>query len=164
MIIMGLDISTQATGWSVFNDNQLMDYGVILASSTNVYNRIEKITAELEELVKKYSPNYILAEEPLPVFSGHNINTYRMLTFCHGSICLMLNRYRLDMHLSTSSAWRKKVGIKTGRNVTRTELKKQSIAKAKELFNIDTKSDDLAEGVLIGYSEAMEHEPTLTWE
>ena len=88
---MGLDISTQSTGWSIFDDNKLIDSGVSVSSKTNGYDRINKITADLRAIVEKYNPDYIITEEPVPAFSGGNIHVYQLLTFCHGSIALMLH-------------------------------------------------------------------------
>lgn len=164
MIIMGLDISTQSTGWSIFDDNKLIDSGVSVSSKTNGYDRINKITADLRAIVEKYNPDYIITEEPVPAFSGGNIHVYQLLTFCHGSIALMLHEYKKEMHWVTAAHWRKEVGIKTGPKVKRAALKEASIARVKELFDIDTKSDDLAEGILVGYSEAKNHVPALDWE
>ena len=64
----------------------------------------------------------------------------------------------------TAAHWRKEVGIKTGPKVKRDALKAQSITKVKEYFDITTKSDDMAEGILIGYSEAEKHPEMLTWQ
>ncbi len=164
MIILGLDISTQSTGWSIFENDKLIDYGVIASSKPNGYDHINKMTADIKTIVEKYNPDYIITEEPMPAFSGGNIHVYQLLTFCHGAIALMLHEYKKEMHWVTAAHWRKRVGIKTGPKIKRPELKKQSLIRVKELFNIDTKSDDLAEGILVGYSEAKEHPDALTWE
>jgi len=157
MIILGLDISTKSTGWAIFDDKEKIAYGCVSATSTNVYNRIDKITKEIEEVVNQYHPTAVIAEEPEPAFVKNNIDVYRKLTFAHGAIGGMLNRHKLSMNLCSSSHWRKLVGIKTGRGITRAQLKPEDIKKANELFHLNTKNDDIADAVLIAYSYAIEN-------
>lgn len=165
MILMSLDISTKSTGVAFFDTDtkELLHYECVAASSPNVYNRIEKITNRIEELVKEYKPEICISEEPEPAFVKNNIDVYRKLTFIHGAICLMLNHYKLTMELITSSAWRKKVGIKTGRGITRSVLKQEDVKKTKELFNLDV-NDDIADAILMGYGKALETKKELNWE
>lgn len=44
MIVLALDISTKSTGAAIFNDTELIHYTCLTATSTNVFNRIDKIT------------------------------------------------------------------------------------------------------------------------
>lgn len=155
--ILALDISTTSTGFAVFSDKKLIDKGII-APAGNVITRIEKIADKVNELMLEYHPDIIYAEEPEPAFVKNNIDVYRKLTFAHGAIAIVLNHYGKDMKLCTSSHWRKQVGIKTGRGITRAQLKPIDIAKANELFNLDTKNDDIADAVLIGWSYILEFE------
>ena len=50
MKILALDLSTKSTGYAVYDDNKLIEYGCITASSTDFINRIQKIIQELENL------------------------------------------------------------------------------------------------------------------
>ena len=157
MIILSLDISTKSTGYAIFKDKELIDSGVI-APTGEVITRIEKIANAVNDLMLKYSPDIIYAEEPEPAFVKNNIDVYRKLTFAHGAIAIVLNHYHKEMQLCTASHWRKQVGIKTGRGITRAQLKPLDIAKANELFNLNTKNDDLADAILIGWSYILENE------
>lgn len=158
MKLLSLDISTKSTGWAFYIDNQLIDAGCAASTSKNVYERITYITEEIETIVNKYQPQQIITEEPEPAFVGNNLNTYRKLTFIHGTISIMLDKKGLDMKLVTSSHWRKKVGIKTGAGVKREFLKQADIEKAKEFAKgiVEIPNDDVADAVLIGYSYLIE--------
>lgn len=161
MVILSLDISTKSTGWAVYEDKRLIDAGCAASASKNVYERITYITKEIGNIAEKYHPQEVVAEEPEPAFVGNNLNTYRKLTFIHGTISIMLDRLLgLDMKLVTSSHWRKKVGIKTGAGVKREFLKQADITKAKELADgiVEITNDDIADAVLIGYSHLLEEE------
>ena len=149
MTVLSLDLSTKSSGWAIYQDSKLIDSGYITATSTNVYNRIQKITSELELIVKKYNPTKVYSEQPEPASVGNNMDVYRKLTFMHGDVCIMLNHYQLRMELCTSSHWRSLVGIKTGRGIKRDSLKPKDIAKVKQIFN-KTCNDDQADAILIG--------------
>ena len=157
MTILALDISTTSTGYAVFENKNLISYGIIAPPGKTI-TRIEKIAEEVNLLMLEYHPDVIYAEEPEPAFVKNNIDVYRKLTFAHGAIAIVLNHYQKEMILCSSSHWRKQVGIKTGRGITRAQLKPIDIAKANEIFKLDTKNDDLADAVLIGWSYILEHE------
>lgn len=155
--ILALDISTTSTGYAIFQEKKLVDYGVI-APAGNVITRIEQIADRVAELMNQYHPDIIYSEEPEPAFVKNNIDVYRKLTFAHGAIAIVLNHHQKEMKLCSSSHWRKIVGIKTGRGITRAQLKPIDVAKANELFNLNTKNDDIADAVLIGWSYVLEFE------
>ena len=163
-IILSLDISTTSTGYGIFKDNKLITYGCI-APTGNVITRIEKIANKINDLMLEYNPDIIYAEEPEPAFVKNNIDVYRKLTFAHGAIAIILNHYSKEMKLCSASHWRKQVGIKTGRGITRAQLKPIDIAKANELFNLNTKNDDIADAVLIGQAYINEFDKDeFNWE
>lgn len=163
--ILSLDISTTSTGYAIYQDGNLTDFGVI-APTGKVISRIEKIAQKVDELMQEYKPDVVYAEEPEPAFVKNNIDVYRKLTFTHGAIAIVLNHYDKEMLLCSSSHWRKQVGIKTGRGITRAQLKPLDIAKANELFKIDTKNDDIADAILIGWAYILEfeHLNEFNWE
>lgn len=158
MTILSLDISTTSTGYAVFKDQKLISYGVI-APAGKTLTRIEKIADEVNLLMLEHEPDIIYAEEPEPAFVKNNIDVYRKLTFTHGAIAIVLNHYNKEMKLCSSSHWRKHVGIKTGRGITRAQLKPIDVAKANELFNLNLKNDDIADAILIGQAYINEFAP-----
>ena len=54
--IIGLDCSTSATGYSVFDRNGLIAYGVIKPKSKDWRERIEELSVKLGEIFIKYRP------------------------------------------------------------------------------------------------------------
>ena len=54
--IIGLDCSTSATGYSVFDRNGLIAYGVIKPKSKDWRERIEELSTKLSEIFIKYRP------------------------------------------------------------------------------------------------------------
>lgn len=152
MKVLALDISTKSTGYAVFDDGELVQSGCITATSASVLERIEKITKELEEKVDIDSIDKVIVEDPLPASCGHNMTVYKALTYAQGSIASMLHRHnKLKMEFFTSSEWRAKCGIHTGRGITRDILKQLDIDFVKENYN-KTVNDDEADAIGIGHA------------
>lgn len=164
MIILALDISTKSTGAAVFNDTQLIHYECLVASSQNVFNRIDKITEGIQKIIQQYKIQKVIAETPLPAFVGKNISTYEKLTFAHGIIGDMLNKHKLKYDVKyIPGEWRKKVGIQTGPKVKRSQLKQQDIQLVKQLYHIDV-NDDVADAILIGRAYTQQNCNEINWE
>ena len=152
MKVLALDISTKSTGYAVFDEGELIQSGCITATSSFVLERIEKITKELEEKVDIDSIDKVIVEDPLPAFCGHNMTVYKALTYAQGNIAIMLYRHnKLTMEFISSSEWRARCGIHTGRGVKRDVLKQLDIDFVKENYN-KTVNDDEADAIGIGHA------------
>lgn len=151
-IVLALDPSTKATGWSIFKNGELADYGCITASSSNLFNRIDKIINELKEVIEKYNPNKVVLESVIPADVRHNDNVFSALKYLQGYILHTLNDYKItDYEFYTSSEWRSRCGIKTGAGVKRESLKLKDIAFVKKNYNINV-NDDIADSICINYA------------
>ena len=54
MKILSLDLSTKSSGWAVFENDNLIDYGCITSSSTDLIKRIQIMTNGIKEILEKY--------------------------------------------------------------------------------------------------------------
>lgn len=66
MKLLSLDISTKSTGWAVFENKDLVDYGCITSASTDLIKRIHIITDGIKEVLNKYTIDKIIVEEVRP--------------------------------------------------------------------------------------------------
>lgn len=151
MKILALDLSTRSTGWSVFENKDLIDSGCISASSTNVLNRIEKIIKELRVIFDKYKPDNIIVEEVLPEDVKHNQTVFKALMYLQAAVALEFNKDNKKLEFFVSSEWRKICGIHTGRGVTRDTVKAADIKFVKDNYGLDV-NDDIADAICIGYA------------
>ena len=79
MKLLSLDVSTKSTGWAVFEDKKLVEYGCITSSSTDLIKRIHIITDGIKEILNKYTIDKIVVEEVRPELGTQNIKTHRAL-------------------------------------------------------------------------------------
>ena len=150
-ILLAIDGSTKSTGYAIFKEGKLIFHGVITASSSNLFKRLQKMQQELEKLVNEYHPTRVVLEEVLPDDVRHNQTVYKALVYLQGYIRGMLDKYRMDAELIVASSWRKKCGIKTGAGIRRESLKNKDIAFVKAKYNIDV-CDDEADAICIGHA------------
>ena len=151
MFYLGLDPSTKATGYSIFEDKKLIEYGCITAGSANVWHRIDKMIKEIEQIIQKYPFSYIYLEDVYPEDVKSNLTVWKILTYLQGFILHSLDKYNLKYTFFTASEWRTKCGIQTGRGIKRESLKPKDIEFVKNQFNIKV-NDDIADAICIGFA------------
>lgn len=151
MIILGLDLSTKSTGWSIYNNLELIAHGTITAGSSNLFNRIDKMKEEIEKIVIQYQVNDCAIEDVIPEDVRFNNNVFKPLMYLQGDICNILDKHNIKWTFYVASEWRKKCGIKTGRGIKRDSLKPQDKLFVKKIYGLDV-NDDEADGICIGYA------------
>jgi Holliday junction resolvasome RuvABC endonuclease subunit len=143
--ILNLDQSTKVTGYSIFVDNQLSDYGT-LNSNPNEKNPIERMKEQydlIKQLIEKTNPNYICIEQ---VQFQNNFNTFQQLSQLQGVIFAKLFEREIPFTIIEPSAWKSFCSIR-GRK--RVEQKANTIQMVKEKFNLEV-SEDEADAIGIG--------------
>lgn len=146
IIMLSLDTSSTATGWALWNNGQLIDNGVIDLKKCKE-DKHQIMTKELWYILNQYSPHIVVLEETSVLT---NAQTQRVLTQITGTVYTWCVIHDVEYHALRPSTWRsctKDKDEKLPRK--REELKKWSIAKVKEIFDIDT-TDDGADALLIG--------------
>ena len=166
-MIMSLDVSTKSTGLAIFNDNnKLVHYKLITASSSDLIKRIQKITKEIQETIEEYPQvTKLILEEVRPEDSvGLNTNTHRALMWAQASIAFMIhdNYPKITMEYIYPGTWRKDCGIKTGRGIKRESLKRADIQFVKDNYQIDV-NDDIADAICIGHAYQLKNPPGFNW-
>ena len=151
MYILALDLSTKSSGWSVFEEDKLIDYGCIGAGSANLFHRIDVMTSELEKILQKYKLNHVYIEDVYPEDVHSNIQVYKALVYLQGFILHLLDKYNLSHTFYTASEWRSKCGIHTGRGIRRETLKAKDIQFVQLQFGIKV-NDDVADAIGIGFA------------
>lgn len=155
-MIMSLDLSTKSSGVAIFNQEKLVDYYCITASSTDLIKRIYKIINEIKKFCEEYTIETIVVEEVRPEGSQYGVGnqkTHKALMYLQAALIFMLHDYfpKIKVEYLYPSEWRSICGLKTGRGIKREELKKKDIEFAANKYNIQV-NDDIADAIGIGYA------------
>lgn len=162
MIIIGIDASTSATGYGVFEDTKLIDYGIIKPKSKlDWQNRIAEEWIELCKLVEKYHPQKIYVEN-VPLKDGKL--TIQKLGAVQGMILALCAQYKIVPCFLLPSEWRGKLNLFGGtrQGTQRDILKQKAIQMVNKEFGLDLtwvapksklNEDDCAEGILVAWSQ-----------
>lgn len=154
MIYMGIDGSTTSSGIGILDDKQLLHYLCIKPKSKDWEERIGILFIQLDQLLKTWKPEYVIAED-VPLKDGKP--TIKKLSAVRGamiSACAYNNIPFRTLPLSGEDGWRQKAGFFDGtkEGMTREAMKAKAIKEVKCLFDIDV-NDDIAEGILIAYRD-----------
>ena len=165
-LIIALDQSTQISGYSIYKDGQLIDYGH-LSPSGEYLLRIVKLVKWLDNQIQNYSNDKItvLLEEiqlqSTPDSKGlMNVETFKKLAHCQGALLAYLVDNKIDYNIIPSVTWKKKCGIK-GR--ARAEQKKNAQLYVEKEFGIKATQDE-SDAICIGKSYLKDNENTFNWE
>lgn len=161
MKLLSLDLSTSCSGWAIFENNNLIEFGkieegVYKGKSKEKYpqrtGRVGKIMAEnLCQLMRDKKPDKIVIEEA----SSNGIagvKSIKSLIMLHGSLLtLMLQSdfYQYDtLSFLSPREWRGAVGLKKNG-----DFKQSSIQLANEKFSLQLEKDshDISDAILLGY-------------
>ena len=159
MVIVGLDLSTTSTGFSVYQDGELINHGRFRSDKKNAFDRIDEIYHMVGDLFKAYDIDVVFVED-VPLSSAMNKRICELLLLLQGTIYSHCINNDCAFYQMEPSEWRRLAGVKPEK--PRREFQKKA---AIELVNalhglnfswIDDKYDkttgdsDEAEGILIG--------------
>jgi Holliday junction resolvasome RuvABC endonuclease subunit len=153
MRVLALDQSLKVTGWSVYEDNKLIDYGTFsISPSKPIEQRLAQVQQELNELVHKYEEFDFVVLEGCQLQMG-NVETFRKLCYVQAVIIewCYFNNIKYDIY--SPSHWRSIIKnnyqVSFGRK--RAEQKEAAVNFVSEHFNISPTEDE-ADAILIGLS------------
>lgn len=163
MIAIGLDLSTSCFGWSVWDDDKLVDYGKLkpLIDKLEWRDRVINLSSQLREIFKKNRPECVCIED-VPLFDKRGKEILVQLGFVQGSAFTLCDDFNIKPEFIPVGTWRKDIGISTGEK-DRDSKKIASLNKANELFGLNlniayTKSgkysgersdDDISDAILV---------------
>lgn len=164
-MFLSLDMSTKSSGWSVFEDKKLIDYGCITSASTDLIKRIHVMINGIKDILEKYNIDKIYVEEVRPDIGLGNLATHRALMYLQAALEFLIhdNYNKIKIEYIYPSSWRARCGIKNGRGIKRTTLKELDIQFVKDNYNLEV-NDDIADAICIGHSEIVKEETEINWE
>lgn len=159
---LALDQATKITGWSIYDGNQLVSYGVY-SVNMNEEERINAIKYWLISMINNWKPDFVGLEDIFLDSQEYKIGllTYKTLAHLQGVLKDVLYEHNIDHELVIASVWRQHCGIK---GKSQTDKKKSAQLRVKDLFDI-TVVPDVAEAICIGkyISDHYEQVAIINW-
>ena len=163
---IGLDQATHITGYSIFDDKQLVYAGTFESCAEDEISRDIEIKNWLIQLIQNWKPD-IVAMEGIQLQQFNNkiigVTTYQTLARLQGILMAACCELKIDYIIVPPATWRAHCAVK-GR--TRADRKRSMQMKVKEWFDI-TVSDDVADAIGIGKYTSDKHKKKIeifNWE
>lgn len=145
-VILAFDQATRISGWSIFEDGQYVDSGIIdLHKVTDIDERTKQMGMELCNKIEEVQPHLIIIEE---VQNQSNTAVVIKLARLQGMVLGFAAAHKIKTKIFEPTVWRKLLSYRQGSKVKREELKQQSIDYVKKNFGFDF-SEDRCEAICI---------------
>ena len=145
--LLALDTSVRDTGYSLFENGILVDYGNLTVSKTEC-PKINIMTKKIGDLLNRIKPDIVVVENTVVL---RNARIQRELTMILGGIYFWAINHNKFFYTFNPSEWRKLVKD-NDEDVPkrRTELKQWSLIKASLIANTNITNDNSSDAILIG--------------
>lgn len=144
-IVLGLDISL-STGWAIFDNSKLKDYGIIKIKEKEIDKRIRTLTAAVLCLVDEFKPTVVIMED---VFKGPNVKTLIFLSRLQGAIINIIPEGTRVEYIYSSSA---RKNVLKADNKNNKENTFNWIVKKFKLEGLNFKQhNDITDAILLAY-------------
>lgn len=114
MKILALDQSSRITGWSVFEDGKLAEYGKFNAEGAGeMPQRLNYIRKQVQELIEKFQIQEVVFEDiQMQNNRVNNVQTFKVLAEVYGCISELLAELKIPQTAVLASSWKSTLGIK----------------------------------------------------
>lgn len=162
MVTLGLDLSSKKSGYSLFIDNKLIEYGLWENNNDDWRERIIYMSNQLDTYIKTHKIDRVIVEDvPLDTV---NPKTLKILSALQGTVITVCEMHNMRAEFISVSTWRSSLGLFNGkRDGTRREvLKKESIEYANKTFGLELvwksktskfNQDDIADSINVAWSQ-----------
>lgn len=143
--VIGLDQATQTTGYSIFDGNKLVKYGIFNASGADEIERDISVKQWLISLITQFNPDCI-GIEGIQFQDKIGVTTFETLARLQGILMATCREIGVDYKVCPTNTWRQHCGVK---GKTRTEKKSSMRGLIKKWYDIDVTEDE-ADAIGIG--------------
>ena len=145
MVILALDQATKTSGYSVFTNSKLTEYGTINSDhdEPNTLERIKQMQDGIDKLIDRIHPDVVVLEN---IQFQRNIATFKFLAFLIGGLTYRLNKDDIPYYFIEPTAWKSFCRIHGSK---REEQKKNTQKYVKNKYKVDCTEDE-ADSIGIG--------------
>lgn len=161
MKILALDQSSRVSGWAVFDDGELIEYGKIdLSKESQIGERLHKLRQLIFNMIKELNIDKVILEDIyMDGQKINNIQTFKVLAEVFGvlfELCIDLN---IPVEAVLAGTWKSTLNIK---GKTRPEQKRAAQAWVQENYGLKV-VQDIADAICIGSHYLKTNKPVLEW-
>ena len=143
--VLALDQATYHTGWAVFNNKDLINYGVFEAEGENEIERCAQIKQWMISIIEQYEIDFVGLEQ-IQLNVEKSPVTFEVLAHLQGILMLTCYEEKITCKAVPVTTWRSYCGV---RGHARPDLKRSMQLIVKKWFNI-MPTDDEADAIGIG--------------
>ena len=163
--ILGLDMSSNKSGYALFDDKKLITYGLWEPKDKMEWrDRVIYMGEQLDDFLKHNEVNQVYCED-VPLMMK-NPQTLKMLSALQGVLMGVCVANNVKVTFISVSTWRSALGLfdKTQKGKERDEMKQKSIEMANKIFGLNLvykspsskfNQEDEADAILVAYSQIL---------
>ena len=145
--LLAIDQASVTSGYAVFKDGNLVDYGKFTFNDDVIAERLVKIRAKVLELIAEYDIDEVAFEDiQMQGNVANNVQTFKVLSEVFGVISEVLQEKKMKYTVVMSGTWKSTLGIK-GR--TRPEQKRNAQEYVLQTYNVKA-IQDVCDAICIG--------------
>lgn len=145
--LVTIDSSSKKSGLAYFENGIYKEHCLIDCSKEKeMETRFEEMSKRLWLTLYKYKPDIVYIEETVVL---RNAQTQRFLTRLQGVVYAWCINNDCEFNTIRPTSWRAAIGMKQGRNVTRNQLKEQSVKYVLDKYGLNV-TDDESDAICIG--------------
>ena len=146
MRILALDQASRTSGFAIFEDGKLYDYGTFTCADDNIGERLFKIREKVAKIIADYGIDFVAFEDIQLQNNVNNVQTFKVLAEVFGVIYELVTELKLPNEIVFSGTWKSACGVK-GR--TRPEQKKNAQAFVTNTYGVKATQDE-SDAICIG--------------
>lgn len=145
--LLALDQSSRCSGWAIFINNELKDYGIIELTTDDIGQRLVTLKEQIIDLINKNNINEIAFEDiQLQSSIQNNVHTFKVLAEVFGIVHALCTELKIDYTIVPAVTWKSTLGIKGKK---RQEQKQDAQRYVLETYNIKAIQDSV-DAICIG--------------
>lgn len=149
--VLALDQASHVTGWSIYDGEKLVKYGIFKTKSYTEAKRINEVKVWLINMINNWKPDFVGLEDIYVQLGPYNpdavnVLTFKVLAHLQGVLIDTLVENKIEFEVCSASTWRSHCGVK-GR--TKPDKKRSMQIKVKQFFDVNV-TDDEADAIGIG--------------
>lgn len=161
MRLLALDQSSHITGYAIFIDRKLTDYGKIVLDDADIGVRLNKLRDTIAKLIMDYDIDEVAFEDIyMDGQRVNNVSTFKILAEVFGVCDELFADMKLPATTVLAGTWKSTLGIK---GKTRPEQKRNAQQWVKKKYNLDV-IQDIVDAICIGEHYIQTKEEAFNWE